>query len=951
MVFTGKRLADFEYLQQLRRSRVIDANEYRVGKTRLENAERQFVAKKARKEAVRAAREMQVIEARRMAERAMKATAKVAKSQIKNLRIRKDTDFTDAEVYRFFKNLKMQKFQVSMKAYGRRDASVATLIPMSISFELDMENTSKTFSNIIKDARAMLKLKSDEPLILINNSNLSFAAIKRVKAKKAIQRFKEGIVNCFMSPIIKQLEERMEGKSKHTVQNIKSLLKHARAFESQYRQSGVPEEDIENICNVLKYSVRIKSVIGETETVYNEKARYAISFTNTKLNHVDVGDLVMNNKPADISEQEMYNMIYDMNENETPYVIDGMARDGKPRMARTLNGAFRIFDEKARLMDEQYAKYGFDVKAVNASENPELASYLQSGYIVNATQVFLSDETPTCLIDLKKAYAQFKECPMYTGFPSKINRYAKFPDGISTYFLERNIGIYTIQFTNVKSNVLNKLGFYTGGIYTLPSVEILYLEKKFYEEVDFHILAGAWGSSFDMDFSPEFVSSGVFREWSGRLGMDNKARVYTFPKRDGYNQKFAEDLQYKNPDCKVFYYDEKIRIFVPKKYRPTYFHIAAFITSYTRINILEKMSEIGFGCVSMVMLDGIYTTKPVEDCDLFKNKKVVLKENIEAKWYEETLCPEFTEYDGVESSMALLGAGGSGKTFSILESSSYHKVLYVSPTRMLGTKMQEKTGCKWTTACKFLGLDTEGKAVRKYIEEYPRINVVLLDELTMMSADMVAGIVQICKENDIMLLIAGDVEGKQWFQTKNGDGSQMHELYDISGWDVKYFKTDYRAMNCETLKTFKTSLRQKMREVFTDGGRADCAKIESWVSDIVPMASYYDAVKDFKNGDFWIAPTHAMSQKLIKDNVCSGYRISHAGTCSDGVFRERGEMVSNDVGKSCEKRGSFTTHSCQGLTIKSKLFISVFGSFDYSMLYTAISRAEEWSQLVFVWNF
>jgi len=53
MAFTGKRLADFEYLRQLRRTRAIDANEYRVGKTRLENAERQFVAKKARKEAKR----------------------------------------------------------------------------------------------------------------------------------------------------------------------------------------------------------------------------------------------------------------------------------------------------------------------------------------------------------------------------------------------------------------------------------------------------------------------------------------------------------------------------------------------------------------------------------------------------------------------------------------------------------------------------------------------------------------------------------------------------------------------------------------------------------------------------------------------------------------------------------------------------------------------------------
>jgi len=945
MKLSGKRLADYEYLQQLRKTRAIDANEYRMAKGRLETAERQFMAKKARKEAVRAAREMQVIAARQAAERAIKAVKKEGK--VYSLRVGDDTDYTSSRIWDFFKKLKLGKIRVSMKAYGRKNKTGATLVPMSISFELDMESPSKTFSNIIRDARNMLHLEYDETLMLIGGSTLSFADMKKTKAKKATQRFKEGVVNCFISPMIKQLEARMEGKSKHTIQNIKSLLKHAYALEAQYRLNGVPEKDIQAICEALKFSVRIKSVIGEVETVYNEKARYTLSFTNTKLNHVDVGNLVLNGECEDISYSQMEKKILDMEKNNTHYVIQGMPSDGKARTIRTLDASYRVHDEKARLMNEQFEKYNFSVKAVNAAKYPELASYLQSGYVVNATQVFLSDAEAVANLDMKKAYAQFKKCSMYAGFPGKINRFVSFPDGVDADFLKRNIGIYTF---GIKKNVdvLEKLGLHDCGTYTLPSVEILYFIKMGME-VD--IIAGAWGSSFDMDFSPEFVSSGVFREWSGRLGMDKKSNVYTFPKRKGYNRSFAQDLKHKNPDCDVYFYDGKIRIFVPKMYRPTYFHIAAFITSYTRINILEKMSEIGFGCVSMIMLDGIYTTKPVEDCYLFKNKPVSVKENIGAKWYEGISCPEFADYDGVESNMALLGAGGSGKTFSILESGSYHKVVYVSPTRMLGSKMQEKTGATWTTACKFLGLDTEGKAVRKYIEEHPRVNVVLLDELTMMSSETVSGIVEICKQNDIMILIAGDVEGKIWFQTKNGDGDKMYDLYDLSGWPTKYFKTDYRASRSSELMKFKTDLRQKMREVFTDGGRADCARIESWVSDNVPMTSYHDAVRDFKDGDFWIAPTHAMSEKLIQNDICSGYRIRHAAICSDGIFRERGEMVFNDVGKSCEKRGSFTTHSCQGLTIKSKLFISVFGSFDYSMLYTAISRAEEWSQIVFVWNF
>jgi hypothetical protein len=104
-----------------------------------------------------------------------------------------------------------------------------------------------------------------------------------------------------------------------------------------------------------------------------------------------------------------------------------------------LSGAFRIFDEKAKLMDEQFSKYGLDVKSVNAAKFPELVSYLQSAYVVNSAQVFLSNAEAVANLDMKKAYAQFKECPMYQGFPGKINRYAVFPDGVDADFLKRNI--------------------------------------------------------------------------------------------------------------------------------------------------------------------------------------------------------------------------------------------------------------------------------------------------------------------------------------------------------------------------------------------------------------------------------------------------------------------------------------------------------------------------------
>ena len=64
---------------------------------------------------------------------------------------------------------------------------------------------------------------------------------------------------------------------------------------------------------------------------------------------------------------------------------------------------------------------------------------------------------------------------------------------------------------------------------------------------------------------------------------------------------------------------------------------------------------------------------------------------------------------------------------------------------------------------------------------------------------------------------------------------------------------------------------------------------------------------------------------------------------------KKGGNISYEEKENFEKRGSFTTHSFQGQTIEDKkVFISINSCFEYSMLYTAISRVRRISQLVFV---
>jgi hypothetical protein len=200
-----------------------------------------------------------------------------------------------------------------------------------------------------------------------------------------------------------------------------------------------------------------------------------------------------------------------------------------------------------------------------------------------------------------------------------------------------------------------------------------------------------------------------------------------------------------------------------------------------------------------------------------------------------------------------------------------------------------------------------------------------------------------------LFILGGDMEGKQWFQCRNGDGISFTELYDVSQWKTIQFEKDWRAGSCDTLMQFKIALRSKMREWVGEGGRVDAGFIEEWARNNANSVWFDVAVTMFKPGDLWIDPTKKMSEKLLEAGVCSGYRCKHEGKDKDGVFRTRGEILPADGGNITEKKGSITTHSIQGKTVSDgKIFISLTGSFEYAMIYTAVSRACRFSQIVFV---
>jgi hypothetical protein len=219
-----------------------------------------------------------------------------------------------------------------------------------------------------------------------------------------------------------------------------------------------------------------------------------------------------------------------------------------------------------------------------------------------------------------------------------------------------------------------------------------------------------------------------------------------------------------------------------------------------------------------------------------------------------------------------------------------------------------------------------------YKDEFKTPPVIFIDEATMIEKSWIEKAIEMYK--DSLIYVAGDIDDKQWYQCRNGYPSNFSQVWHPKNWRYVNYTNDFRAKD-EELKKMKLEVRKEMKKIFTDGGQIDSLKMSLFVKSKYKTVKFTDAVKMFQTGDVWIAGTHKTNELLLKNNVISGY------------INKNKEIVQQDE-KGSEKRGSFTTHSLQGLTLENeRIFISL-DFFEYAMFYTSISRACNFKQIVIV---
>jgi hypothetical protein len=700
------------------------------------------------------------------------------------------------------------------------------------------------------------------------------------------QIFRENETNtCFFDAVRRCVEDKIENaKTDKTRSNYKTKLKQLSKFERKY-PNGVSVSDIGEIAVALGFHIEIEDILHtKLHTFGHPNHSIKIVLTNTRVNHID---LLTNQEAIKVTAAEL-DKIVEQNKNKFHIIRNGT---NPPNNIETVDGCYILDNPDQELIDQvnhqvRHCRY-------DALQNPVLNEFLRAGRIVNSETLKFDEYTSsTKLIDMKNAYTNHTSCKFYEGFLSQVQQFRPVDRIVG-------VGFYKVEVGQV-NRFCTRLGMKPGQVLVLFSPEIKYFQER--HNVEFTVLAGAWGSVQDITYPDEFVNRKLYQKWTGRLSMPDNfhSTRYTFPA----NREFAEMLKVQYDNTKYWNHSSQATVEIPKKRVMVAHHIFGAITAYTRINMMMEMEK--YTSIKAVQLDGIFLDDELTDIGVLFRKK-------EIKQFPE----EFNEdapnwYVGVDvtngfmpatelitRSSALIGQGGSGKTTAILTDRGYINPLYAVPNNQL-----KEGKANAVTIHKLLGIQTECYNVKH------SPTVILVDEITMCRKEWIDAVPVMYP--DALILYAGDIDRRQHYQCRGGSVVKPEEIWSIpESMPVVEFTTDYRAKD-EVLKKMKLDLREEMRRVYTDGGIGDTNKMCRYIRKnftVIPLAQ---AVAEADPDALFMWSTHRV-EKLLPT-----------------TFTSKG------------------VHMFQGQTIEDRHIYICMDFFEYAMPYTALARARYSTQITFV---
>jgi hypothetical protein len=831
--------------------------------------------------------------------------------------------------------------------------------------------------------------------------------------KKITQTFKDADNGkCVFNPIrdwaTSKYEYAIEKKNKESKSRYNKVLKGLDELEEKY-PNGVYQDNIDEVCNKLQIDISIEKPLCDLKFIVCKSIKKALKhfrYENTRLNHIELNEYVVNDKPNIVSRKDLLKMKQELINNKIHHTFEkDLTNISK---IKTLKGVYSISNEMNDCFNQFEIDTGLNNCKIDDIDDAMLSSFVKWGTHYNGTIDFkdVSDYEleKVSHIDMSKAYSKFKMCKFYQGFLGKITdfRLTKTIQGVGLYY------IYDLVIPNNNFGKYNDtLKIYQShNIYA--SFELKFLESK---GCSFKILSGCWGvKSLDFDFNDEMINgknddgNSYYALWTGKCDSHYLQKKTWINGDHNMVCMIAEHTtakieQYENGEICVKY---------DKKHNYHLGHITAFITAYQRLNVLEQLDAINYDNVIRVCVDGIYTEKVVSDLkNAFRHKNDIEDKtfgNCQGESFISNLietgnssfpcdpilskgkgkekpqvCPigkhiykacgkEITEYKENIMSWVFgeerkhnnkelhIGAGGNGKTHKNLVDKGLVKVLYVSPSWKLARNKQNEYGCNVSVWARLITDDPEMISI---VKRYS--NVLLIDEVSMMTEQQKIKIFELY--SDMKIIFCGDIGfqlGACEYDVCNKCNKNVKNRYcfkcnsneithiipkeiKISGFDeVIENNINYRCKDSRLLELYK-DLRMMIEYA------RPVYEINDYVIEFFMKHKRIINKETLKNM-YKVDDMILVGTNKVKDEYTEIFTHLEKYYCRENnrVYSNGDIIIGEKPDCKCELRHAYTTHSIQGETALNNLFIESSKMFDTRMFYTAISRAKTLDQVFII---
>ena len=763
------------------------------------------------------------------------------------------------------------------------------------------------------------------------NARLIITRDENIKPQRIAQAFKQGTTNCLFVPIINWCEDKANNSTTDgTRKKYQSKLNVAKKLEEKYRETGVVKEELQSIADKLQINITIKLPFDKLDPLIevkcNKKQLTTFEYINTKLNHIDgfTHNEIINKKNKEISCEEMEQMYNDLRKNKEYFIFK--RNNNSISSISTVRNTY-IQKQDFNEFTNEFKKYtGLAECYICDLQQTNLSQYIRASCNANLTIDFKEDDEDygeyNCM-DMEKAYKNVDKCKFYQGYLGKIYAFRK-TDKIVT------IGIYTI--TNlVLPDKLKKLNekmliWKNGNPY--PSPELEYLKSV---GATFDIIEGCWGHHIDFDFTDnkwlnivddnrEKTKTRWFAKFVGTMECcSDKESFYMNAEKD-YIQNLISYL----PQDKYRTYDDEVRFMVNKDSNRHLTHIASFIKSYTRINMMEQLMSMDYDDIIRVCVDGIYYYNDYTCLNIFRIEEEEIKKNLDTGKYCSNYFHDFVwncdaEFKPNYKRELHTGVGGGGKTHKQLTDTGNIKVKYFAPSWKLARKKAEEYNVKVDVWYNLLTDDPEkwGAIARNY-------NVLVIDEVSMMSNESKELIME--RFNRCKIIMCGDIG----FQLDNiGEGTPFKkELFDY----YEEHNTNHR-VKCKKLLFLLNKIRKMMALNLSSKEIRDY---------IINNFKKIKKIENYSVNDMILTYTNKRKDEFTEmyKDLEKYYITENTQNYSNGEI-----VLHKPLNTRCELRHAYTTHSIQGETTEHNLYIDITHINYKKMLYTALSRARYHDQI------